>query len=272
MISFPNAKINLGLNVAGRRSDGYHDIETIMVPVNFCDILEVIHSTGEVEFSQTGREIPSGPEENLCMKAYSVFGKKPGKKRARMHLHKIIPWGTGLGGGSSDAAHTLLLLNEVMQAGLSMPELLSMAAGLGSDCPFFMLNKPAIATGRGEILEEVSIDIYDKEIFIVLPGVHISTKWAYARILPSRLAISPVEVIKEDIAHWKEILLNDFEEPVFNEYPQLKAHRDMLYNNGAIYASMSGSGSALFGIFDHIPKGIEEVFKGVKTLRTSILS
>lgn len=266
MIAFPNVKINLGLNVLRRRADGYHDLDTVMFPVPFCDILEVLPAEdGSMVLDTSGLEIPGEPHENLVMKAYGLFSKKTGNSGARIHLHKVVPPGSGLGGGSSDAAHALILLNKVFNAGLDDGELLEMASRLGSDCPFFIRNRPSRATGRGEVLEEVSVNIAGKSILLVMPGIAVSTRWAYSAIRPRKAEISPKEAVKMDISNWKDLLVNDFEGPVFREYPVLRGIRDRLYELGAVYAAMSGSGSAVYGIFESLPVSPANDFKGCIT-------
>jgi 4-diphosphocytidyl-2-C-methyl-D-erythritol kinase len=261
MVSFPNIKINLGLNVVRRRNDGYHDIDTVMLPVPFCDILEILpNDNKEVQFSQSGLVIPGDPEDNLVMKAYRLFTERTGRSGARIHLHKVIPPGSGLGGGSSDGAFTLAMLNDVLKAELNSDELLEMASQLGSDCPFFISNQPSHATGRGETLEEMSINLKDKEIFLVIPGISISTKWAYSALSPFKAESSPTKIVMSDVREWKGRLVNDFEMPVFKEYPVIREIRDRLYELGALYASMSGSGSAVYGIFEALPDKLASEF------------
>ena len=272
MICFPNAKINLGLNVVSRRDDGFHDIDTVMVPVGFCDILEIIPAQRDTaEFSLSGLEVPGSSEDNLCMKALGMFRAfRPGPQ-VSMHLHKVIPAGSGLGGGSSDAAFTLKALNQVLHEELSEVELTGMSSGLGSDCAFFIRNRAARATGRGEVLQEIHVDLSGKEILLVIPRIHVSTAWAYSRIKPGRHDNSPAEIVLMGMGQWKENLVNDFEAPVFEAHPVLQEIRDRLYSLGAEYAAMSGSGSAIYGIFMDMPLNLEEEFKGVQVIRTAAL-
>ena len=235
MIAFPPCKVNLGLNVLRKRPDGYHDIETCFYPIPWTDILEVIPSD-KFEFTYSGNVIPG--EDNLCVKAYRLLNAPP----AKIHLHKIIPTGAGLGGGSSDAAWTLRLLNEVFDLNLSNNELKKYAAQIGSDCAFFIDDGPMIGTGKGEILTPATISLSGKFIAIVKPDVHVSTAEAYAGIVPneSKLDLGNIQGLK-----------NDFEEPIFKKYPVIRSIKQTLYNNGAIYASMTGSGSAVYGIFNN---------------------
>lgn len=237
MVAFPPCKINLGLNIVRKRADGYHDIETCFYPVRWTDILEVIPSD-TFGFTTSGNAIPG--DDNLCVRAYRLLNAPP----AKIHLHKIIPTGAGLGGGSSDAAWTLRLLNDVFDLKHSKEELKNYAAQLGSDCAFFIEDVPMIGTGRGEILTKADIDLTGKHIVIVKPGIHVSTAEAYASVVPKE---SPFDL--GDIRSLK----NDFEPSVFKKYPAIASIKEALYEAGAYYASMSGSGSAVFGIFNSKP-------------------
>ncbi|HEV8270921.1 MAG TPA: 4-(cytidine 5'-diphospho)-2-C-methyl-D-erythritol kinase, partial [Chitinophagaceae bacterium] len=246
MVTFPNSKINLGLNIVGKRNDGYHDIETVFFPVHLKDALEVVEKE-EFEFSTSGSPIEGGPEKNLCIKAYYLLKKDfPNLPAVQMHLHKTIPMGAGLGGGSADGAFTLNLLNKKFELNLSEKQLINYSLQLGSDCPFFILNKPCFATGRGEILEQAEFDLSEYKIVIVHPAIHISTAWGFANIKPLNHRKSIKQIIQQPISTWKDELINDFEKPVFANYPEIKSIKDALYDEGAIYASMSGSGSAVY--------------------------
>lgn len=250
MVLFPNCKINLGLNITGKRSDGYHDLETVFYPVHLKDAVEVIESSS-FQFSTSGLTIDGNTENNLCSKAYHLLKKDlPHLPTIQMHLHKAIPMGAGLGGGSADGAFTLKLLNKKIQLGLSEKQLINYSLQLGSDCPFFIINKPCYATGRGENLEQIDLDLSNYKIVIVHPGIHISTAWAFENITPQKPERSVKEIIQQPIETWKSELNNDFEEPVFTKYPEIKKIKDELYNASAVYASMSGSGSAVYGFFD----------------------
>ena len=250
MVSFPNCKINLGLNIVNKRSDGYHDIETVFFPVHLRDALEVIERD-KFEFSTSGFSIEGEPEKNLCTKAYDLLKKDfPQLPTVQMHLHKAIPMGAGLGGGSADGAFALKLLNKKFELNLSEKQLINYSLELGSDCPFFILNKPCFATGRGEILEQTGLDLSEFKIIIVHPAIHISTAWAFANIKSLKPVRSIKQTIQQPISTWKDELLNDFENTVFAKYPEIKNIKDKLYNAGATYASMSGSGSAVYGIFN----------------------
>lgn len=254
MIVFPNCKINLGLHILRKRADGYHDLETVFYPVRFTDILELIpdRSTTDqpVNYSQSGLEIQGNPLDNLCVKAYQLLKKDyPALPPVKMHLHKVIPTGAGLGGGSADAAFTLRLLNDYFKLGLTDEQLLQYALVLGSDCPFFILNKPAYATGRGELLEPVTTDLTGYTLVIVNPGIHVPTAKAFAGIRPAQPEKSLKEIIAQPVLSWADELVNDFEKPIFYQYPEIAAIKDELYRAGATYASMSGSGSTVYGLF-----------------------
>lgn len=250
MVSFPNAKINLGLNVVNKRTDGYHDIETVFYPVKLNDAIEVIDKKN-THFSISGLGIEGDQENNLSIKAFHLLKKDfPRLPPVHLHLHKTIPMGAGLGGGSADGAFTLKLLNKKFGLGLSEKQLVDYSLQLGSDCPFFIANKPCFATGRGEILELIDLDLSKYKIVIVHPGVHVSTRWAFSTIKPVIPKKSIQEIIKQPIETWKQELKNDFEEPVFKKYSEIKKIKDDLYAAEAIYSSMSGSGSAVYGFFE----------------------
>ncbi len=248
MISFPNAKINLGLHVTKKREDGFHDIETVFYPIAMHDSLEVLVSDTKTSLSQYGLELTGG--ENLVLKAYKLMKKEYGISEVDFHLLKQIPAGAGLGGGSSDAAQTLLMLNDLFELNISSAELEQRAAELGSDCAFFIRNKPVYASGRGEVFEDINLDLSVYHIKVVKPDIHISTAEAYAMVKPESGRPSPLEIIQKPIQDWKNNLINDFEAPIFEKYPEIGLIKDSLYDQGAIYASMSGSGSAVYGIFE----------------------
>ena len=249
MVIFPNCKINLGLHITGKIPDGFHELETVFYPVLLKDILEVVTSS-TLQFQSTGLTIPGNPETNLCLKAYHLLKADfPHLPAVQMHLHKIIPMGAGLGGGSADGAFALRLLNQKYQLNLSTEQLIDYALQLGSDCPFFILNQPCYATGRGEHLTPIQLDLSRYRFVIVHPGIHINTKWAFEQIRPSIPTKSIKEIIQLPIQDWKHYLSNDFEAPIMQNYPAIEAIKLALYKDGAIYASMSGSGSAVFGIY-----------------------
>lgn len=254
MISFPNCKINLGLDVTGKRPDGFHNLETIFYPLPVYDVLEIITASdnnNEVSFTASGMHIDGDWENNLCVKAYRLL-KKDFSDLApiQMHLHKIIPIGAGLGGGSADGAFALKMLNQIFNLQLTGGQLVHYAATLGSDCPFFTSNNPCFATGRGEIMEPVQPVLAGYQLILINPGIHINTAHAFSRITPMQPSHSVKEIIQLPVIEWKGKLKNDFEMPVFNQYPEIASLRDQLYNTGALYASMSGSGSSVYGIFE----------------------
>jgi 4-diphosphocytidyl-2-C-methyl-D-erythritol kinase len=248
MVSFPPCKINLGLNVIRKRTDGYHDIETCFYPLPWTDVLEVIRSDA-FQFTSSGISIPGAAEDNLCIKAYRLLKDEFSLSSVKIHLHKIIPMGAGLGGGSSDAAHTLLLLNKIFGLNLSPEVLQRYAARIGSDCAFFIQDKPMIGSGRGEVLAPSSLRLSGKFIVLVKPEVHVSTSEAYAGIEPSTPTTSITDILNLP-SQWREELVNDFEKTVFQKYPVIKEVKEKLYRQGAVYASMSGSGSSVYAIFD----------------------
>jgi 4-diphosphocytidyl-2-C-methyl-D-erythritol kinase len=248
MILFPPCKINLGLRVLRKRSDGYHDIESCFYPVPWTEILEVVPAT-KLSFHVSGLPVDGPPESNLCLKAYRLMAARFQVGPAAVHLHKLLPMGAGLGGGSSDAASTLKAINEVFALHLSDNDLKSLAVELGSDCPFFVSSAPQMAMGRGEQLSPARVSLKGNYIIVVKPGVDIATAQAYSWIKPSDAGPSVASAISLPYGEWKRSLVNDFEAPVFEKYPQLAGIKTMLYESGAFFASMSGSGSAIFGLF-----------------------
>ena len=255
MIVFPNCKINLGLHILAKREDGFHNIETVFYPVALKDALEIIpshNSNTAVEFSSTGLIVDGNTNDNICFKAYHLLKKDfPALPEIKMHLHKAIPMGAGLGGGSADGAFALQLLNKKFNLNLSTSALLNYAAQLGSDCAFFIINKPCYATGRGEILEEINIDLLRYKIVLVNPGIHVNTGWAFSQLTPALPQKTIQKIISQPINSWKQELQNDFEKPVFEKYPAIKSIKETLYAQGAVYAAMSGSGSTVYGIFEN---------------------
>ncbi len=257
MICFPNAKINLGLHITSKRPDGYHEIETCMVPIPLFDALEMILDPKKTSFQSTGLEIPGEAKDNLILKAYSLLKKDfPSLPQLQIHLHKAIPMGAGLGGGSADAGFALTLMNNLFDLILDDFFLEEYAATLGSDCPFFIDNKPKIARGRGELLEPIDVNLSGSHLILINPGIHIGTKEAYAGVKPAPPKVNLVELIA-DRSRWKDELVNDFEESVFKNHPEIAHIKAKLYHAGAYYASMSGSGSSVFGLFDEKPKKME---------------
>ena len=256
MLSFPNAKINLGLSITEKRNDGYHNIETVFYPVGWKDILEIIpaekkfNRKGDVQFHSSGIKITGGIQKNSCVKAYQLLKEKYSLPAINMHLHKLIPAGAGLGGGSSDAAFTLKLLDKIFELGIAEIEMQKHASAIGADCSFFIRNQPVFAKGKGDEFEDTAIDLSEYFIAIVKPDVHVNTATAYKNIVPREPEVSVAEAIKRPINEWKDLLVNDFENSVFKKYPAIRHIKEQLYETGALYASMSGSGSAVYGIFD----------------------
>jgi 4-diphosphocytidyl-2-C-methyl-D-erythritol kinase len=259
MVFFPHCKINLGLNILRKREDGFHELETVFYPLPVRDVLEAVRvQTEEVGFSQAGLSIPGDPAHNLCLKAYHLLKKDfPALPFVHIHLYKHIPIGAGLGGGSSDGAGMLRLLNSQFHLGLTTEQLMGYAAQLGSDCPFFIGDGPCLGKGRGERLEPLTLDLSAWSFLIVHPGIHISTARAFALCTPrgkggsAHGAGKPLaDIVAQPVASWAGQLVNDFEEPVFREYPSLRLIKEELYRRGAVYAALTGSGSSLFGIFE----------------------
>jgi 4-diphosphocytidyl-2-C-methyl-D-erythritol kinase len=255
MVLFPNCKINIGLNITRKRTDGYHDLETVFYPVQLRDALEVVRAE-EQTFTVTGLPVAGNTEDNLCSKAYALLKQNfPDLVPVSVHLHKAIPMGAGLGGGSADGAFMLQLLNKKFALQLSQKQLLYYALELGSDCPFFIINKPSFATGRGEKLTPVNLDLSAYQLVIVNPGIHVSTREAFAKLTPATPVKSIQKIIEQPISLWEDELVNDFEKPVFALYPAIAEIKKTLYQSGAVYASMTGTGSTVFGLFDknHTP-------------------
>jgi len=248
MVAFPHCKINLGLHVLSKREDGYHNIETCFYPVPWTDILEIIPST-EFSFSCSGSVIPGKEGDNLCIKAYRLLQREFGIAPVKIHLHKVLPTGAGLGGGSSDAAFTLRLLNSVFDLILSVDQLRGFASQLGSDCAFFADDKPMLGRGRGEQLSPLSISLKGYYLVLIKPDIHVSTADAYAGVNPKASEPAFTEIISRPVAEWRNLLVNDFEVSVFKKFPAIESIKKELYQQGALYASMSGSGSSVFGIF-----------------------
>ncbi len=253
MISFPDCKINLGLHILYKRDDNYHEVETVMYPIPLQDILEIVPSD-ELLFTSTGLEIPGNPQNNLCLKAYELLKKSHDIPPVHIHLHKIIPMGGGLGGGSSNGAFTLILLNNFFELDLSLQVLKEKAASLGSDCAFFIENTPQLCTGRGELTAPIAFSLANYFIKIINLGIHVSTAEAYSGVQPKAAERPLLEVLRQDITLWKDQLINDFEPGIFKNHPELAVAKNKLLEEGAIYASMTGSGSTLYGIYAQCPE------------------
>lgn len=249
MVVFPNCKINLGLNILQKRADGYHDLETVFLPVGLYEVLEILPSKNKTTLTTTG--IYAGNNnDNLCLKAYHLLQKDYSQlPEIRIHLHKAISPGAGMGGGSADGSFTLIMLNKIFNLDIPDHKMYNYALQLGSDCPFFIKNRPSLASGRGEILEDVTLSLTDFVIAIINPGIHISTKEAFSNIQPRTPEKKIKDIIQQPIHTWKDELRNDFEKPVFEKYPEVKKIKEDLYKAGAEYAAMTGSGSTVFGIF-----------------------
>lgn len=254
MVRFPNAKINLGLRVLRKRNDGYHDIETILYPVEIYDALELIRTPDRpFTFSASGLDIPGSADSNLCTRAFALMQAEYSIPNVSIHLHKCIPMGAGLGGGSSDAAYVLMMIDEMFGLNLDVAVLQDLASRLGSDCPFFIHGQAAIAHGRGEILKALDLSLEDFYFLIVKPDNHINTAEAYSNIHAASHDIPLDELTQKPITEWHKWIFNDFESYVFMKYPGLDEIKSRMYQQGALYASLTGSGSALYGIFDHAP-------------------
>ena len=260
MLVFPNAKINLGLFITEKRTDGFHNLESLFIPIPLCDILEVTPSTEETTLVCTGESNDIPTEKNIVYKAWKLLQEKYGIGHVKIHLHKIIPSGAGMGGGSSDGTFMLKALNETFQLNLSIPRLEELSAQLGSDCPFFVQNKAALISGRGEVVTPVDFSIGGKILVVVNPGIHISTAQAFQGIQPKSSNFNwKTFVEKQELT---DALKNDFEPQVFNLFPEIEEIKESLLMAGAIYSSMSGTGSTVYGVFNEKPQiqGSENYF------------
>ncbi|MDE6702330.1 MAG: 4-(cytidine 5'-diphospho)-2-C-methyl-D-erythritol kinase [Muribaculaceae bacterium] len=258
MIVFPNAKINLGLNIVARRSDGYHDLDMVMFPIGWCDILEIVPSSGDkTKLTTTGRPVNCLPEKNLVFKAWSLLneyvdGNLP---PVDIFLHKIIPDGAGLGGGSSDAAFTLVTLNRLFALDLSDSQLCEVAACLGADCPFFIYNRPMLCRGTGTLMTPIDVNMEGiKAILIAKPeATSVSTAEAYSGVIPAVPNITTDMVVSQFMPEeWTDRLINGFEKHIFELKPEIAQIKRYILDSGAVYASMSGSGSAVYGLFSDV--------------------
>lgn len=257
MITYPNAKLNLGLHVTRKREDGFHDIETLFLPVpGLTDILEIVLNPKQdknVELFISGMPVEGSPEDNLCVKAYNLLAQQVELPKVGIYLHKQIPMGAGLGGGSANGAFTLKILNQLSSNPVSAKQLANLALQLGSDCPFFLQNKISFAQGRGEQLLEVDLDLKGIHLLLVNPGIGIHTGQAYGMIKPQPAPFDLRGIANLPKGQWREVVSNDFEKEVFLLHPRLQEIKTELYRLGAFYASMSGSGSTLFGLFEEKP-------------------
>lgn len=265
MISFPNSKINLGLRVLDERSDGYHNIETIFYPIPLCDALEFVEAdknAKEDTLTTSGLDIET-KGDNLVIKAIRKFREVKEIPFLKVHLHKVIPMGAGLGGGSSDASYIIKSLNNYYGNTLSEEQLEKISLEIGSDCPFFIKNTPALAQGRGEILKPLSQILKDKYLVLVNPDIHVSTKEAYQNCVSHNDSSSLEDIVDEPISKWNHLICNDFEEYVFGKYPLVGRLKRLFYETEALYSSMTGSGSAVYGIFNEKPSLPSELTKRV---------
>lgn len=253
MVVFPNAKINLGLDILSKRDDGYHNISSCFYPVPFTDILEVLPSE-TLSFESTGISIPGETNDNLCLKAYHLIKADFDIPPVQIHLHKVIPIGAGLGGGSADASFTLRCLNELFQLKINTKNLEQYASQIGSDCPFFIENKPVIAQETGTIFSPVNIDLKGTYMVLLYPDIHIGTAEAYSGVAPMSPEFSVNQIIESDFKIWPSRLKNDFESSIFPKYPMIQQLKKGLMESGAFYASMTGSGSAVYGLFKEKPE------------------
>ncbi len=258
MIDYPNAKINIGLNIIEQRKDGFHNLETIFYPLQLTDALEfIVTSQNETSLELSGLALDSQSKDNLVLKAYDLLTTDFDLPKLNIYLHKKIPFGAGLGGGSSDAAFMLTMLNSYFKLGLTTQQLINYAGKLGSDCAFFIENKTSFATGKGDILEKVKLDLSGFYLVLVCPSIGVSTANAYKNIIPQRPISSLKQLVKLPVKKWQGNVVNDFEKSVFKAYPAIKTIKENLLQMGAEYAAMSGSGDAVFGIFSNSPEEVE---------------
>ncbi|MDR0710954.1 MAG: 4-(cytidine 5'-diphospho)-2-C-methyl-D-erythritol kinase [Prevotellaceae bacterium] len=269
MLLFSNAKINLGLHVTQRRTDGFHNVETVFFPIGWSDMVEALPGRS-FTLRCTGLSLNVEQENNLCAKAFRLLQKDFDLPGADIFLHKQVPPGAGLGGGSSNAAFTLQALNEVFRLALPQRRLTEYAAQLGSDCAFFIHNTPMLATGRGEILQPIAVNLSGYELLVVNPPFGVSTAEAYAGVTPKAPTANLQRIVSQSVETWREELVNDFETFIFTTYPPLQRIKNALYGCGATYAAMSGSGAALFGIFKSIPDDAELLFEGCTLFKQKI--
>lgn len=268
MIVYPNAKINIGLNVVEKRPDGYHNLETVFYPIALQDALEIKEIVENVppcgyRLKVMGTVLDGSPDDNLVIRAYKLLRDDYHLPPVSIGLYKHVPTGAGLGGGSSDAAYTIKTLNERFSLGMTVEKMEEYCAQLGADCAFFVQNKPVFATGIGNIFQPIEMDLKNKHLVLVKPDIFVSTKDAYAKVNVHHPEKSLPEILSQPIETWKDTVVNDFEASVFPKYPEIAAIKDLMYDLGAIYASMSGSGSSVFGIFNAPVENVDEYFTGM---------
>jgi 4-diphosphocytidyl-2-C-methyl-D-erythritol kinase len=249
MLTFPNAKINIGLYITEKRPDGFHNLESCFYPVGLVDVLEILPAQ-KLSFKSTGIEIPGNPETNLCLKAYHLVSQDFKLPPVMIHLHKIVPIGAGLGGGSADCAFTIKTLNELFELNMSVETMENYARKLGSDCAFFIQNKPKFCFGKGDEFEDIEVNLRDKFIVLVNPYIHISTAEAYSGVKPQKANVDLKIILQTPVNQWVDVVKNDFENHLLPKYPAIENIKNSLYTYGAEYASMTGSGSTVFGIFN----------------------
>ena len=272
MITFPVAKINLGLNVVEKRADGYHNLQTVFYPVPIMDALEIVPmsdgfpSDVDCDLKVTNITIEGDEQRNLVVRAYHLLkADYPELPRVHAHLWKGIPTQAGMGGGSSDCGYMIRLLNETFDMGLSSEQMQQYAARLGADCAFFIESRACYAEGIGERLQPIDLDLSGWHIGVVRPDIPVPTKEAFSRIHPHYPALNCRDVVKQPVETWRDRLTNDFEESVFVLHPEIGAVKEQLYKMGATYAAMSGSGSALFGLFKDEPDALRQTFPDMFT-------
>lgn len=261
MLLYPNAKINLGLNIVARRPDGYHDIETIFYPIPLQDALEVT-TADRFSFRLSGNQLDCAAGDNLVIRVLKMVEAEFTLPELDIHLFKHIPSGAGLGGGSSDAAFMLKLLNEQFSLGMNDDEMELRLATIGADCPFFVRNRPVFATGTGNVFTPISLDLSGWTLVLVKPDVYVSTRDAYAAVQPARPTMPLTEIAQRPVEEWQQLMINDFEASIFPRYPEIAAIKDLIQDQGAVYAAMSGSGSAVYGLFRQPLENVEEIFAG----------
>lgn len=249
MVTFPNAKINIGLFITGKRADGFHNLESCFYPVGWCDVLEILPAE-KLSFKSTGILIPGNPETNLCLKAYHLIKQDFNISPVMIHLHKVIPIGAGLGGGSADGAFTIKTLNNLFELHLTLEQMENYARKLGSDCAFFIQNQPKYCFGKGDQFEEIPLNLSGKFTVLINPNIHISTAEAYSGVMPRKPEIDLREILQNPVNQWTNVVKNDFENHLLPKYPAITILKEKLYAHGAAYASMTGSGSTVFGIFE----------------------
>ncbi len=255
MLFFPNAKINIGLNIVEKRNDGFHNLETVFYPIGLKDSLEFVETkNSETHLQTTGIDLDVDNKDNICYKAYSLMANNFDIPKLNIHLHKIIPTGAGLGGGSADAAFLIKEISNYFNLNINSAKLESLAAEIGSDCAFFIKNKPVFAFDRGEKFQEITLDLSNYYIYLIKPQIFVSTADAFSGIKPQKPQYSINDLINKPIEEWKDYIFNDFEQTIFNKYPLIDEIKSSMYDMGAVYASMSGSGSAVYGIFKNKPE------------------